>query len=289
MQAAISTLYRSASLEIKNFVCQCHECEMSAVEYQEQFSICYVRKGSFLFRVFNDDLESYTGKFLLNKPGFTHQVKHFHLQPDECTIIRFDTGFYEIFKERFSSRFKKFLHNPDVHSLIVSATAESDYLHYRLYNYLHTGKIEKLLVEGLAMDLIYSLFSGQPIACRPAISGKHKQLYLSSIEESRQFLQENFTEDISLEQIAAQSCMSPYHFNRVFKRFTSISPYQYLLNYRLQHAAHLLKDTKESIAAVGYLSGFNSPDHFSYAFKACNQLSPVAFRKNPSRFAVMGK
>jgi AraC-like DNA-binding protein len=235
-----------------------------------------------LFRVFNDDLEGYTGKFLLNKPGFTHQVKHFHLQPDECTIIRFDSGFYEVFKDRFSSRFKKFLRDQDVHSLIINATAESDYLHYRLYNYLHTGNIEKLLIESLAMDLIYSLFTGQSIASVPAISGKHKQLYLPSIEESRRFLQENFTENISLEQMAARACMSSYHFNRIFKRFTSISPYQYLLNYRLQHAAHLLKDTNESIATVSYLSGFNSPDHFSYAFKVCNQLSPVAFRKIPS-------
>jgi len=104
MNALIAIRYRTETLEIKDFVCQCLDCGVSAWEYQENFSICYIRKGSFIFKVFNDDLEGYTGKFLLNKPGVTHRVKHYHVQPDECTVISLLPTFYNLIQEQFSKR-----------------------------------------------------------------------------------------------------------------------------------------------------------------------------------------
>ncbi|WP_426670100.1 helix-turn-helix domain-containing protein [Mucilaginibacter sp. McL0603] len=280
MQASIVTLYRSSILEIKNFVCQCRECGMSAHEYQQKFSICYIRRGSFLFEVFNDDLESYTGKFLINKPGFTHRVRHYPAQPDECTVISIDTSFYNVLQDQFSTKLNGFFNDPDVHSILVNATPESEYLHYRLYANLSSGNAENLLIDTLVMDLISCLFDDRQVFGTSALSQRHKQIYLPHIEKTKEFIQENFIEDLSLEQVAAKACMSAYHFNRIFKKFTWSSPYQYLLNFRLQHAEHLLKDTDKSITLVSHLSGFNSPDHFSYAFKSKNRLSPIEYRKN---------
>lgn len=111
------------------------------------------------------------------------------------------------------------------------------------------------------------------------MSDRQKRFYLQIVEQTKHFLQENFAEHISLDDIAAKSCMSAFHFNRVFKQITAISPYQYLLLFRLQHAEQLLNETQESITAVSFLSGFNSPDHFSYIFKSKNKLSPLDFRK----------
>ena len=249
MQASIDTLYRSSILEIKNFVCQCRECGMSAHEYQQKFSICYIRRGSFLYEVFNDDLESYNGKFLINKPGFTHRVKHYPAQPDECTVISINSSFYDLLKDQFSTKLDGFFTNPDVHSILVNATPESEYLHYRLYTKLSLGSAENLLTDTLVMDLISCLFDDQQAYGTDVLSQRHKQIYLPYIEKTKEFIQENFIEDLSLEQVAAKACMSVYHFNRIFKKFTGLSPYQYLLNFRLQHAEHLLKDTDNSITA----------------------------------------
>jgi len=110
------------------------------------------------------------------------------------------------------------------------------------------------------------------------VTGTSNYIFLLS-RNPNTFYKKTLPKNISLEKIAALSCMSAFHFNRVFKQVTAISPYQYLLQFRLQHAEQLLKETSESIAAIGYLSGFNSPDHFSYAFKAKNKLSPMDFRK----------
>src|SRR5579864_3470104 len=178
MLAYIDTLYRSSILEIKNFVCQCRECGMSAHEYQQKFSICYIRRGSFLFEVFNDNLESYTGKFLINKPGFNHRVKHYPDQPDECTVISIDSSFYDVLEDQFGTKLNGFFKDPDVHSILVNATPESEYLHYRLYTILSSGNAENLLIDTLVMDLIGCLFDDRHASVADVPSQKHKQIYL---------------------------------------------------------------------------------------------------------------
>ncbi len=278
MQAAIHTLYSSSQLQIRDFVCQCRECGFSSEEYQEKFSICYIRKGSFLFRVFNDDLQSYTGKFLLNKPGFTHRVRHYHQHPDECTIISFGPYLFSQLQEDESRWLNRFFTDPDTHSILLQATPAAEYLHHRLLKQLSAGIAESLLIEALVMELLSCLLKEGAASCTPFISDRQRSLRLPGIEEAKIYLQQHFSDDISMDLAAAQACMSVYHFNRVFRHIVQLSPHQYLLQFRLQHARHLLKDTVEPIQSVAYLCGFKSPHHFSHSFKAKMGLSPLEFR-----------
>jgi AraC family transcriptional regulator len=278
MQAAIHTLYTSSQLQIRDFVCQCRECGFSSEEYQERFSICYIRRGSFLFSVFNDDLQSYTGKFLLNKPGFTHRVKHYHQQPDECTIISFGPDLFGQLQDEQHQWLNRFFNDPDTHSILLQASPATEYLHHHLFSHLSAGITESLLIEGLVMDLLTCLLKENAAVNPPLIPDRQKSLYLPGIEETKIYLQQHLIEDITLEHAAAKACMSVYHFNRVFRRIVQMSPHQYLLQFRLQHARYLLKDTGESIQSVAYLCGFKSPHHFSHAFKAKTGLSPIEFR-----------
>jgi AraC family transcriptional regulator len=277
MNAAIRTLYTSELFEVTDFVCQCTECGFSGVEYQHHFSICYVRRGSFLFKIFSGELECFNNRFLINKPGFTHRVKHYHSQPDECLIIGFKPEFYDRIRDVYNLSLNGFLRNQELHSLLLNSSPETEYLMYQLKSMLTVKDPDALEMDGMVLDLIEKIFHLDD-SKSVIISEKLKRAWLPAIEKSREYLQENFTEEITMEQLARVSHMSTFHFNRVFRQITRVSPYQYLLNFRMHHASHLLKTTDESIAAIGWSVGFNRPDHFSYAFKNFNGFPPQHFR-----------
>ncbi len=260
-----------------DFVCQCTECGFSGVEYQNNFSICYIRRGSFLFEIFSGELECFNNRFLINKPGFTHRVKHYHSQSDQCLIIGFKSGFYDRIRDSYGLSLNGFLNNSEIHSLLLNSTPETEYLIYRLKNCLIGKDPDSLELDGIVLELIEKIFQLNDLKTA-IISEKHKRAYLPAIEKSREWLQENFAEEITMEQLARVSLMSPFHFHRVFKQITRVSPYQYLLNFRMHHASHLLKTTGESVSAIGWSVGFNRPDHFSDAFKRFNGYPPHHFR-----------
>lgn len=280
MDAIIRTLYKSELFEITDFVCKCSDCGFSGVEFQNKFSICYIQRGSFLFKIYSGELECFNARFLLNRPGFTHRVKHHHTQPDECFIIGFSQIFFERIADIYRNQLNGFLDKEDIHSMVLPSSTETEYLIYRLKNSLAAGEIEALQIDGIILDLLDKIFHMDKQVQNPFVSEKQKQIFLPAIEKCREYMQENFAEHITLEDLARISHMSIFHFNRTFKQIVQMSPYQYLLNFRIHHASHLLASTEQPIAGIGWSAGFNSPDHFSYAFKTVTSFSPHQYRSN---------
>lgn len=280
MDALVKNVFRSELLEIKNFLCQCTACKVSAVEYQNKFSISYVRKGNFTFKVFRSDLDSFNGYFLVNKPGHEHRVAHQHHIPDECTIFSFATSFYEQIADFYRHKAGGFFKKPDAHSILLKSGVKTDYLHNKIFGLLQSGHYTTLQIESLVIDLIDNLFSADHSDYYQIISPSFKKNYLNKIESAKYLIQEKFDNTVTLDDIAANANLSPFHFARIFKHFTHTSPHQYLLQYRISHAEYLLKNSTLPVTEIGYLSGFNSPDHFSASFSKRNGVSPITFREN---------
>lgn len=85
--------------------------------------------------------------------------------------------------------------------------------------------------------------------------------------------------NISIEDICREINLSPFHFIRVFKKKTGISPHQYLIRIRMEKAQELLRQGGYSIAEVAVLCGFVSLAHFSSAYKAVTGTSPTRYKK----------
>lgn len=101
---------------------------------------------------------------------------------------------------------------------------------------------------------------------------------LNFIYDSKNFIDSNFLENISLEQIAMESKLSQYHYIRLFKKIFKITPYQYIIFKKLDYAKMLL-NSGEPILEVAYKTGFSSPNNFSRAYKNYFGISP----KNDSK------
>ena len=89
----------------------------------------------------------------------------------------------------------------------------------------------------------------------------------SSLDSVLSFIQNHFTEPITIDELAAQVSLSSYHFIRMFKKETGMTPHQYLIQMRIGSAKFYLRSTTSSIKEIAYTCGFQSENNFCICFK----------------------
>ncbi len=109
---------------------------------------------------------------------------------------------------------------------------------------------------------------------RRAVNDNHKR----SIGRAIQCANDNVRAAVSVEEMSLAAGMSPFHFSRVFKTITGISPHQYLVQKRIEHSMKLLVASGRPIAHIALECGFSSQAHFSAMFRARVGFSPREFR-----------
>mgnify|MGYP004648752005 FL=1 len=98
------------------------------------------------------------------------------------------------------------------------------------------------------------------------------------IKEALSFIEQNFQNDISIEDIAACCGLNRSYFGKIFHDTIGRSPQEFLISYRMAKAADLLKITSLSIADIGNAVGYPNQLHFSRAFKNIYGISPRNWR-----------
>ena len=98
------------------------------------------------------------------------------------------------------------------------------------------------------------------------------------IHEALAFIEQNFQNDITVEDIAEVCGLNRSYFGKIFKEAVGKSPQDFLLNYRMVKAAELLKLTKLSVGDISNAVGYDNQLHFSRAFKNIYGVSPKNWR-----------
>lgn len=98
------------------------------------------------------------------------------------------------------------------------------------------------------------------------------------IKEAFSFIEQNFQNDISVEDIAASCGLNRSYFGKIFHENMGKSPQEFLISYRMTKATELLKLTGLSIADIGNAVGYPNQLHFSRAFKHIYGISPRQWR-----------
>ncbi len=132
---------------------------------------------------------------------------------------------------------------------------------------------EKLYLQSIAQLLaVHLLRDGSPAV------GNGQTLTHQQMRHVTDFIQAHLDQALSLEQLAQQAGLSPYHFSRLFRQTTGESPHQFVLGQRIECARQLLTQTDAPLAQVALQSGFASQSHLSSVFKRCLGLTPRAYR-----------
>ena len=105
-------------------------------------------------------------------------------------------------------------------------------------------------------------------------------IHTKSFKAMMYFIQQNYKDSITLDDIAASGNISKSLCNKVFHKYVGDSPVNYLLNYRIRKVAELLRTTSMSLSEIAAITGFNGTSYMSEMFKKSFDQSPRAFRKS---------
>ena len=106
-----------------------------------------------------------------------------------------------------------------------------------------------------------------------------KKETLKRLLKGKNYIDINYLKNPGIAEIAKFCSLSGFHFLRSFKQAFSLSPYQYMLQKRLDHASNLLLESNESVSTIAGQCSFSDSFTFSKAFKKCHGVSPTDFRK----------
>ncbi len=94
------------------------------------------------------------------------------------------------------------------------------------------------------------------------------------------YVMSNLYQDLSLQSLSEIVHQSPYHFAKVFKNTTGLSPHQFVLKLRLEKASELIRLKKTSLTEIAHSIGFYDQSHFTNSFKRFYGVTPRQFYKS---------
>jgi AraC family transcriptional regulator len=137
---------------------------------------------------------------------------------------------------------------------------------------------DSLFAEGasslLAAHLVsrYSNIRLRSAALLPSLSDQKLKRVIDLVES-------RFAGTISLDELAAETCLSPFHFARLFRKATGLPPHRYITERRIQDAKARLAEGRLSLLEVALEAGFGSQGNFNRIFRKHTGLTPGQFRR----------
>ena len=109
---------------------------------------------------------------------------------------------------------------------------------------------------------------------------QEKDIQSTYVEKAEKYIETNYSYPVTVEDVAAYVGISRSHLFRSFQTYMGKSPKEFLSEYRIKQACHLLKETDLSVSAIAYSVGFENNLYFSKAFKKHKGVSPSEYRKD---------
>jgi AraC family transcriptional regulator len=221
-----------------------------------------------------------TGDFTVFPAGISYRVAW--NRPQELLMVGFDPSLIQqkvlelndLRKSQLSVNYK---------GEIFSQHKFNDPLIYQLGLALKTElnanrSIDSLYTESLTDTLLVHLLrlcSSQTHLASSFNRGLSK-LQLQAVID---YIQANIDRNLSLTELASIAQLGSHHFSNLFKRSTGLSPYQYVIQQRLDRATELLKNTDRSIVDIAIQTGFANQSHLTTQFRKHRSITPKKYRQ----------
>ena len=149
-----------------------------------------------------------------------------------------------------------------------------------LHGFLRRGSqpTDRLFVEGVRTSLAAHLLGNYTVD-RWRLPARTPVLHQKRLQRVLDYIESNLTNDISLEALATEACLSPYHFARLFRAATGVAPHRYLIDRRVQAARKMLASTACSLSQIAVDMGFGSQANFTRVFRKITGVTPGRFRE----------
>ncbi|ESA36408.1 hypothetical protein N836_00610 [Leptolyngbya sp. Heron Island J] len=160
-------------------------------------------------------------------------------------------------------------HNPQLESIGLMLLAE----------FQQEASGNRLYLDSLTNILAVQLLR-QHATTKPQLPVYEGGLPQRQLMQVLDYIDAHLDQTIKLADLAQLLDMSQFHFGRLFKQSLGVSPYQYLVQQRVERAKQFLKQTDRLIVDIALECGFNSHSHLSKQFRQVTGMSPKAFRSS---------
>ena len=114
-------------------------------------------------------------------------------------------------------------------------------------------------------------------------SADSSQQYDSGLKEKlamvHSYIEDHFSEDLSLEKLASEFYISKYYLTREYKKIYGKTIFQHIINARINYGKMLLRFSDRSIEEIAHLCGFNDQSYFARQFKKAENCTCFSYRK----------
>jgi len=266
------TLYEPICHKSENLPLKIYHTTGVYLHWHEEYEFIMVEKGNALCVINGETIELTENKAILLHSGDLHSI-HNDTNAKVIAIVASsvlweDEIFTSLFAEpvRFQSVFTH--HDPLDHDVIDLLKQIVDI--YSDKNYGYGFVIKAKFLELFALLVANKRFSySQKSALN--LPGELKRLM--------NYVHEHYAEKISLRKLSSISFYSQTYIIKLFKRYTNLTPAEYIIQYRLEIAKEHLKKTSKSNLDIALCCGFNSETYFIRAFKKIYGMTPYAYRK----------
>lgn len=253
------------------------------------FQIYLVNKGSMIHSVDSQEVVLGQGDIFIITPNLFHRVCNATQNELQFTAINFEPAFlsYQSLDNDFLSLFINFISNTDKTCVFPKISLESNTLFtaMNIISQMETEFAQTQLgfvcyIQGLLTQLLVVLARGYT----KIQQHKHD---LEAYRETRDiivkcvaYIDNNYTKDIHLNDVAQQFMLSRTNFCKYFKLYMGTTFNAYVSSRKIEYAKELLRTGSLSIAQIAVITGFNDVTTFSRRFKNNTGVSPNVYRKN---------
>lgn len=254
--------------------------------YHPEIELVYIEEGSGKRHVGNHISHFSDGDLLL----IGSNVPHYGFSP---TLNDIEKEIVVQFNEScFGKGFLNMVETSSIRNVFDSAQLgisfhgeTKKYIGQRLKRMLKKTSFEKL-IELIKIFHVLSLSDQYTILNATGTSLQVKGDDNLRIDSVYEYVRNNFSEKISVDQIANEVNMTVSSFCRFFKKTTNKTFVQFLNEYRIAHACNLLGEQSHSVLDIAFECGFSNQSNFNRAFRKITGKSPSQFRQEKVRVVI---
>ena len=263
-------LARGAGWAVADILCTAGPRDQSFEEQHDHYSIAVVLAGTFQYQSALGRSVLTPGSVMLGNYRQCYECGHEHAEGDRCVSFWYAPDYFERLAADAGARGRsvdfKVPRLPPLRALSrlvtaagAGATASSDVPWDEFGVRLATRAVA--LARGT---------SG------PAASPPNAEARVTRVVRA---IERRLGAALTIESLAREAGLSPYHFLRTFERLTGVTPHQFVLRARLREAALRLDDEPGRVLDIALDSGFGDVSNFNRAFRTEFGVSPRAYRR----------
>lgn len=265
-------LYENVCHKVENLPIKIYKTRGVYLHWHTEYEFILVNKGSVLCIVNGEQITLSENNAILLRSGDLHAI---HNDTDaEVTAIVVSPRFWA--NQSFSPLFKKeiqyqsfFNKDNDIDRSIINTLWEI----VDVYNEKPFG------YDFILMTRFSEIFACLLTNGRFTNSKKPSKPIPSEFNTLIDYIHSHYQEKIALDTLSNISFYSKTYIMKLFKRYTFLTPMEYIIEYKLEIAKEMLKNSTASNLRVAVSCGFNSETYFIRAFKKRYGITPSAYRK----------